>query len=414
LQPEIVYYADIHDLSAGIHARNISPVDVVKASLERTEKLNPRLNAFITVLADEALEQARAAEAEIKAGNWRGPLHGIPVGIKDMYDTAGIRTTAASAHLQDRVPARDAVAVSKLKEAGAIIIGKTNMHELAMGTTSVVSYFGPVHNPWNPDFIAGGSSGGSAAAVASGMCYATLDTDAIGSCRLPASCCGVTGYKGTYRLIDNRGVLDGEPIDEPILWLAHAAVTTRSAEDTALVLNVLAEPRAGSKQRIDFLGALENNQETQIGVVTNFTASEEVRVAFDAAVKVFRGLGHAMRNVAAPMDNPGFDVQTIEADRRAIARSLFKDVDALVLPTTAATTPTIQDVGSYAQALSSQNTLFANYYGLPALSTPCGFDGNGLPLGLQIVAKAWDDQTVLRLTHQYQTATRWNKRHPIE
>jgi aspartyl-tRNA(Asn)/glutamyl-tRNA(Gln) amidotransferase subunit A len=148
-----VYYADIHDLSAGIQAQSISPVDLVKASLERIERLNPRLNAFITVLADQALEQAGAAEAEIKAGRWRGPLHGIPVGIKDLYDTAGIRTTAAAARLEDRVPARDAVAVSKLKNAGAILIGKTNLHELAMGTTSAVSYFGPVRNPWNPGFI---------------------------------------------------------------------------------------------------------------------------------------------------------------------------------------------------------------------------------------------------------------------
>src|SRR5437588_3106070 len=221
----MIYYSDIHELSGRIRTQRISPVAVVRAALERIERLEPRLNAFITVLADEALREAEAAAAEIAAGHWRGPLHGIPVGVKDMFATAGIRTTAAFEHFKDRVPARDAAAVSKLKQAGAIVVGKTNMHELAMGTTSVVSWFGPVHNPWNLDFIAGGSSGGSAAAVAAGMCHATLDTDAIGSCRLPAACCGVTRFKGTYRLIDNQGVLAGEPVDAAIPWPALAAVT---------------------------------------------------------------------------------------------------------------------------------------------------------------------------------------------
>jgi aspartyl-tRNA(Asn)/glutamyl-tRNA(Gln) amidotransferase subunit A len=407
---------DIDEISSRIRAQRISPVDLVNACLEQIARLQPRLNAFITVLADAALQQARAAEAEIAAGHWRGPLHGIPVGVKDMFDTAGIRTTAAFERFKDRVPARDAVAVRKLKEAGAVILGKTNMHELAMGTTSTVSYFGPVHNPWNPDYIAGGSSGGSAAAVASGMCYATLDTDAIGSCRLPASCCGATGFKGTYRLIDNQGVLAGEPVDETVLWLAHAAVTTRSAVDLALMLNVLAEPRPEARQPIDFRAALaeseevEENEPPRIGITANFAASDEVAAAFDAAVDTLRALGHTVDGVMAPIDNPGFDVRNIAADREAIAGSLFKDIDVLVLPTTAATTPTIAAVGADAQALSPRNTLFANYYGLPAISVPCGFDSHGLPLGLQIVGKPRDDRSVLRLAHCYQAATGWSKR----
>lgn len=408
------YYSDILDLSKRIREQEISPLDVVKASLERITKLNPKLNAFITVLADEAIEQAKVAEAEIKTGNWRGPLHGIPVGIKDMFDTAGIRTTAAFEHFKDRVPAKDAVGVSKFKEAGAIIIGKMNMHELAMGTTSAVSYFGPVHNPWNPDYIAGGSSGGSAAAVASGMCYATLDTDAIGSCRLPASCCGVVGFKGTFGQISSKGVLEGEPVDETILWLAHAAVTTRSAEDTALVLNVLAEPHTRAEQRGDFLAARKKDAKPRIGVATNFTASEEVTAAFNAAVNALHDFGYTMRDVTAPIDNPGFDVRHIEADRQAIGDSLFKNIDVVVLPTTATSTPTINHAAPDPQALSPQNTLFANYYGLPAISVPCGFDSNGLPLGLQIVGRPWDEKTMLHLTHQYQEATEWAKKHPIE
>ncbi|MGA2128506.1 MAG: amidase [Xanthobacteraceae bacterium] len=309
-------YASIADVGEGIRRRTISPEGLVRATLARIDRLDRQLNAFITVLADQALEQAKSAEAELDAGHWRGPLHGIPVGIKDMFDTAGIRTTAAFEHFTNRVPARDAVAVRRLKDAGAVIIGKTNMHRLAMGTTSADSCFGPVHNPWNPARIAGGSSGGSAAAVAAGMCFATLDTDAIGSCRLPASCCGVTGFKGTYRLISNEGILDGEPVDGSILWLAHAAVTTRSAADAALMLSVLAEPDAGAKP--GDLAALERGARPRIGAVINFSAGEQVTAAFDAAVDVLRKLG-AVRNATAPFDNPGFDVRHIEVDRRAIA-----------------------------------------------------------------------------------------------
>ena len=312
-------YATIGEMSARIRRQEISPVDVVRASLQRIEKLNPLLNAFITVLADEALAQAEIAEAEIKAGHWRGPLHGLPVGVKDMFDTAGVRTTAAFEHFRNRVPQKDAVAVGKLRQAGAIIVGKTNMHRLAMGTTSAVSDFGPVRNPWNRDSIAGGSSGGSAAAVASGMCFATLDTDAIGSCRLPASCCGVTGFKGRYGLISNKGVLEGEPVDAALLWLAHAALTTRSAEDAALVLSVLAEPPARASQSADYFAALAQDEKPRIGVAANFSASAEIAKAFGAAVEILRQFG-PVRKAAAPLDNPGFDVRNIEADRRTIAQ----------------------------------------------------------------------------------------------
>src|ERR1700737_708728 len=233
---------DIATIHKRLRAQELSPVELVNACLKRIEELNPELNAFITVLADQALEQARVSEAEIKAAKWRGPLHGIPVGIKDFYDTAGIKTTAGFDLFKDRVPGKDAVGVAKLKEAGAIVIGKMNMHRLGMGTTGIDSYFGPVRNPWNAAHIPGGSSAGSAAAVASGMCYATLDTDAIGSCRLPAACCGVVGFKGTYGLINPKGILEGEEDPgEMIGWFSHPGIMTRTVEDTALVLDVLAE-----------------------------------------------------------------------------------------------------------------------------------------------------------------------------
>src|SRR5260370_29779122 len=196
-------FATISEIIELIRRREVSPVEIVQATLGRIELINPKLNAFIAVLGDEALDAARRAEAEIAAGDWRGPLHGVPVGVKDMFDTASVRTTAAFEHFRNRTPKKDAAAVTKLKQAGAIVIGKMNMHRLAMGTTSVESAYGAVHNPWDPDFSAGGCPGGSAAAVAACLCYATLDTDAIGSCRLPPACCGATGFQGTYGLIAN-------------------------------------------------------------------------------------------------------------------------------------------------------------------------------------------------------------------
>jgi aspartyl-tRNA(Asn)/glutamyl-tRNA(Gln) amidotransferase subunit A len=405
LEARNAHYASIAETSERLRRREISPVEVTRACLARIEKLNPLINAFITVLADEALESAAIAEAEINGGRWRGPLHGVPVGVKDLYDTAGIRTTAAFEHFTTRTPARDAVAVSRLRGAGAIIVGKANMHRLAMGTTSAASAFGPVRNPWGREYIAGGSSGGSAAAVACGMCYAALDTDAIGSCRLPASCCGVTGLKGTYGLIDLTGVLDGEPVDEAILWLAHAAVTARSAGDAMLALNALAAPRQDP--------ASATGARPRIGVVANSAADKQTRRAFDAALETLRGTG-SLREVAAPLDDPGFDVPGIEADRRTIAGSLFGDVDVLALPTTAAVTPTIADAAADPFALSPRNTRFANYYGLPAISVPSGFDDRGLPLGLQIVGRPSDERTVLDLARQYQMATEWSKMRPME
>src|SRR5262249_10701318 len=195
-------FDSITALAVGLRTRQVSPVDVVETCLQRIDSLSPRLNAFITVLEDGARKAAKEAEAEINAGGWRGPLHGVPIGLKDFYDTAGVRTTAAFEKFRDRIPARDAVAVTRLKDAGAGIIGKTNMHQLGMGTTGLDSDFGPVRNPRNDAYVPGGSSSGSAAAVAAGLCYATLDTDAIGSCRLPAACCGVVGFEGTYGLIN--------------------------------------------------------------------------------------------------------------------------------------------------------------------------------------------------------------------
>ena len=395
-----------------VRMQKASPVEVVNACLKQIEELNPELNAFITVLADQALEQARVAEAEIKAGKWRGPLHGVPVGIKDFYDTAGIKTTAAFEHFKDRVPGKDAVGVAKLKAAGAIIIGKMNMHRLGMGTTGIDSYYGPVRNPWNAEHIPGGSSAGSAAAVASGMCYATLDTDAIGSCRLPAACCGVVGFKGIYGLINPEGILEGEQDPgEMIRWFSHPAITTRTVEDTALVLDVLAE--RSEHKATQYFDGLTKDQKVRIGVGNNFEADREVSEAFERAIETVRYLGYPMESVAVPFGNPAGGLGNIEADRKTIVRQIFKDIDVLLLPTTTSTVPAIRDAGVNPQALSPKNTVFANYYGLPAMSIPSGFDSNGLPLGLQMVGKPWDEARVLRLAYRYETTTSWKTKHAI-
>src|ERR1700688_528497 len=225
----------IAETAEQVRRREISPVELVRDCLERIARLNPTLNAFITVTAESSLTEAQKAEREIQAGNWRGPLHGIPIGLKDLIDTAGVKTTAASAVFRDRMPTEDAEVVKKLRTAGAVLIGKQNLHEFAYGGSSLISHFGPVRNPVNPEFIAGGSSGGSAAAVASGMCYAAIGTDTAGSIREPAALCGVVGLKPSYGLVSTRGII-------PLSFsLDHAGPLTRSVEDDAIVLDVIEE-----------------------------------------------------------------------------------------------------------------------------------------------------------------------------
>ncbi len=392
-------------LGQRIRAKQASPVAVVRACLARIDAFNDALNAFITVLADQALEQARTAEAQIHAGKWLGPLHGIPVGVKDFYDTAEIRTTAAFEPFADRVPKQDAIAVAKLKQAGAIIVGKTNMHRLGMGTTGLESSHGPVRNPWNADYIAGGSSAGSAAAVASGMCYATLDTDAIGSCRLPAACCGVVGFKGTYGLIDTNGILAGEQDPgEMIRWFNHAAIMARTVDDVAIVLDVLAEGRERREAR--YFVDLGNASNVRVGIAVGLEHDDDVMTTFERAVEDIRRVGWATTDATVPLRAPDSGIDTIRADRQAIADHAFNDIDVLVLPTTATTVPTIKEALRDPQALSARNTAFANYYGLPAISVPCGFDRSGLPLGVQFVGRPWDELTVLRVARRYEQSRR--------
>jgi aspartyl-tRNA(Asn)/glutamyl-tRNA(Gln) amidotransferase subunit A len=408
-EPE-VHYDSIGALSRRIQQRTVSPVDVVDACLKRIEALNPVLNAFITVMADEARVRAKEAEAEISAGGWRGPLHGLPVAVKDFYDTAGVTTTAGFEQFKDRVPDTDAEAVRRLRQSGAIVIGKTNMDALGMGTTGLTSYFGPVRNPWNGDYVTGGSSAGSAAAVAAGLCFATLDTDAVGSVRLPAACCGVVGFKGSPDLISTKGILGDQPVDDFVRWMAHAAVTTRSAADTALVLNAVAA-RDG-----DFAaGVARADTKVRIGVGSNFAADAEVERAFHMAVTALTDAGYRVREAAVPFgDSSQGSMANIEADRRGIAAEAFADVDVILLPTLDSTVPSVAKAATNPeQGVSAESTAFANYYGLPVASVPCGFDGHGMPIGLQIVGKPGGERTVLNVAHRYELAANLGSVHPI-
>jgi len=399
------HYASIKSLSELIRAQKVSPVELVELTLKRLDTYNSKLNAFITILANEARSAAHKAEA----GKWRGPLHGVPVAVKDFYDTAGIKTTGGFEQFKDRVPAKDAPLVAKLKEAGAIIVGKTNMDALGMETTGLTSAFGPVHNPWHAEYVPGGSSAGSAAAVATGLCYATVDTDAVGSTRLPAACCGVVGLKTSAGLIDGSGVLEGtQDPGEMIHLLSHVGITARTTEDAAVVLAALA------KKPFDYAAGIDKPDHTlRIGIAKNITASDEVLAIFTRAVEVFEKFGYSTREVTVPMDRPKFEATTIEKDRAEIGALLFKDIDVLLTPTLVEPVITVAQAQSRGrQAVSPANTFFVNYFSLAAITVPAGFTDKGLPQGLQLVCRAGREADLLKIAYEYEHATEWGSRRP--
>src|ERR1051325_3042660 len=270
------------DLSEAIRAvqkKEVSPVELTQACLARIEKLNSDLNAFITVTDTAALEDARKAEAEIARGEWKGPLHGIPLAVKDLVETAGIKTTAASAVLRDYVPTSDAEVIRRLKSAGAILLGKLNLHEFAYGGSGIIGHFGPARNPWNTAHVTGGSSSGSAAAVAACLCYGAIGTDTAGSIRLPAACCGITGLKPTYGLVSARGVI-------PLSWsLDHVGPMARTAADAALMLQAIAayDPQDVGSQKFSpvyYPSAMEESVSSlRLGLAREFWNEVDAEIA---------------------------------------------------------------------------------------------------------------------------------------
>jgi aspartyl-tRNA(Asn)/glutamyl-tRNA(Gln) amidotransferase subunit A len=453
-------FSTISDLAPGLRRKEISPVEITRVCLDRIEKLDPALNAFITVMAESALAEARQAEAEILRGEWRGPLHGVPVALKDLIDTAGVRTTAASALYKDRVPTQDAEVVRRLRQAGAVIVGKNNLHECAYGGSSLVSYFGDVHNPWDVGRIAGGSSGGSAAAVVAGLAYAAIGTDTAGSIREPAALCGCVGLKATYGRVSSRGVI---PLSSS---LDHIGPLAGTVADAAVVLQVIAGYDSGDITSADvpvadYLGALrEGAKALRVGVPRAYFFEDldpEVATAVEHALRGIASLGAEIKEVKldVPTDrtlqlaeayafhaenvakNPElYQAETVrriragekisaaeyiqrrrefEEGRRSI-RAVFADVDVLVTPTIPMPAPAIADLRADPDALRPaelkllRNTRPFNVWGLPAISVPCGFTQSGLPIGMQVAGAHWREELVLRVAHAYEQATAWHKR----
>ena len=452
----------ILEASALIRSRALSPIELTRAYLERIESLNERINAYITVTAGLALEQAELLTAELDAGRWRGPLHGIPIALKDNIDTAGIRTTAASELFADRVPTEDAEVYRRLKAAGAILLGKLNLHEFAYGGTSAITHFGPVHNPWNLDYIPGGSSGGSAAAVAARMCAAALGTDTLASIRLPAAYCGVVGLKATHGLASIRGIV---PISES---LDHVGPLTRTVGDAAAVMGAIAgfdaldpvsidanlpDPAQALNDRVsalriglprDFyfdaldpeieratLGAIDS-----IRVLTGGTRDVDLPPAPDFAVLLAEAYAYHEEFISNSANHPLYDPVTLERisaaggfsaqdyidgrrelelARRAIPR-VFEEVDLIVTPTTPVM-PTLIDNAEIPETATGaestvRNTAPFNLFGIPTINVACGLSRSGLPIGLQISGPRLGELPVFALAHAYEQATPWRFQRP--
>jgi aspartyl-tRNA(Asn)/glutamyl-tRNA(Gln) amidotransferase subunit A len=453
----------ILELAERLRRGEVSPVDLTQQCLARIEKLNPALNAFNLVTAESALAEARVAEKEIREGKVRGPLHGIPIGLKDLIDTAGIRTTAASELFKDRVPTEDAEVVRRLKNAGVVFLGKQNLHEFAYGGSSIVSYYGEVHNPWNEAHIAGGSSGGSAAAVAAELCFGSIGTDTAGSVREPASLCGVVGIKPTYGRVSARGVI-------PLSWsLDHVGPITRTVSDAAVFLQGIAgydpgDPASVDVPVADYISSLSLDVgKIRIGVPRAFFYNDldaEVAAALEQALRVLKTMTLEAREISlqVPTDrtlqgaesyayhkpwvqkSPElYQPETLRrirsgekiteeerADRerelkevrKSIGKS-FADVDVLITPTMPMPPPVIAELKKNPEMLRPaeirllRNTRPINVWGLPAISVPCGFTAAGLPIGMQIVGRRWEETTILALANAYEQATAWHKRRPM-
>lgn len=456
----------IAEAAARIQTRDLSPVELTEAYLARIDRLNPLLNAYVTVTAERARADARAAEQEIAAGTYRGPLHGVPIALKDLVDTAGIETAGGAKVLRGRVPATDAAVAARLREAGSVLLGKTNTHELAFGATTNNPHYGPTRNPWNTDRVPGGSSGGSGAAIAASIAAGAIGTDTGGSIRIPAAACGCVGLKPTYGRVSKRGIL-------PMSWLVdHPGPIVHTVEDAAIMLQAIAGYDPGDFATVpmpvpDYRAALEGGvRGLRIGVPPSFFTllDPEVRAAVEAAAAWFAGQGAEMVELDLPTDRERFglafsvvvaeskeavirewetrpddfgkDLQAIYSqplpDGVAFAHGLrtmkeiaeayrvaAETVDLILTPTLPLTAPpigqetvTIGGVQIGATNALASLTGWFNVARLPAISLPCGFSADGLPIGLSLAGKPFDEATVLRGAWAYEQGTDWHKRRP--
>lgn len=467
MDPADVLELYLTDLSRLIAARELSSSEVVSAALTRLERLEVKLNAFITVLREQALAEAKKADEEIARGNYRGALHGVPVTIKDMFETAGVRTTGGSKILADWVPETDADLVEKLRAAGAVVIGKTNLDEFGHGGTSTLSHFGPVHNPWDIERIAGGSSGGSAVAVAAGIGPLSYGTETGSSVRRPASYCGIVGLKPTFGIISRHGSFRGAWSQD------HVGLFARSVQDIALGLDAVAgfdarDPASVRQEKPAYASRLDASVKgLRVGVLSRFLQGVDpaVRQAFDAALKVLASarcdiveldvpevtyaamtsmmtssaesaginrrwfrerhqdfVAHVSRGLAVGMTITASEYLTVQRARHRIREALratYERVDIIASPTTGRVAPLLSeglkgngDDTRHASYNQSNLLRFPSMLGLPACSLPCGGSPEGLPIGLQLVGCWFLEQTVLNTALAYQSSTDWHTRRP--
>jgi len=458
---------NILEASLLLRRREISAVELVRRSLEEIERGQARLNSFLTVRAEAALERARRLDQELAAGTLRGPLHGIPVAVKDVFSTRGVRTTCGSLLFADHVPDHDAAVVERLEAAGAVIVGKTGLHELAYGITSSNPHFGAIRNPWNPEHVPGGSSGGSGAAVAARQVFLAMGSDTGGSIRIPAAWCGCVGLKPTTGRVSRYGVM---PLD---FTLDHMGPLARSVRDAALALNILAgydprDPTSSRRAVEDYLPPPEVSLHgVRIGVPANFyfeRLDPEAESAARGMVKRAAALGGEIVPVTVPditalntlgrvillaeaaavlspylsdrskfgadvlalLDQgrliPAADYINAQRLRRIAWRefaAVWKEADCLVTPTTPIPAPrigqshvTLDGAIEDVRLAATRYVRAINVLGLPALSIPCGFSGTGLPLGLQIIGKPFGEALVLRVGAALEDATDYHRRQP--
>ncbi len=468
MEAQELCYLSAGDLSRLIRDRQVSPVEIIDAHLARIEATEPVLNSFITLLPERARAAARRAEDQIQSGNYLGTLHGIPVGLKDLFNTAGVRTTSGSRIFDNFIPAEDCTVAARFQRAGAILLGKLNMHQFAYGPTGENFDYGHMHNPWNPELVTGGSSGGSGSAAAAGQCTITMGSDTGGSVRIPAALCGIVGLKPTYGLVSRAGLT-------PLSWcLDHPGPMVRTVEDAALTMNVIAghdpKDQATSARPVpDYTAALTGSVAgLRIGVVREYfdaPLDAEVAATVRAALEQLAAMGASVTEVSFPLFaeaqaisgtilmseaaayhrdllardgdkitpsvrlrlEAGLFVTAADYLKAQQARArfnqemarLFREVDLLAGPAEPITAPPILAaevaIGDRTVGVTAALTQYTRPYnisGVPAISVPCGFSRDGMPIGLQLAGKPFDEAAVLRAAHAYEQATDWSRRRP--
>ena len=458
----------IAELAQGYRDKSFSPVDAARAYFARIAQHNDKVNAFVTLCEEDALAEAKQAETEIAAGQWRGPMHGIPIGHKDLYQTAGVRSTAGSRVLENHVPDSDATGVARLKQAGAVMLGKLNTHEFAYGPTNDSSMFGPCRNPWDPTRFSGGSSGGSGAAVALRLCAGATGSDTGGSIRMPSACCGITGLKPTYGRTSRAGIY-------PLCWtMDHSGPMTRSAEDAALMFQPMPGPdgrdaAVANRAVPDYAAALDGDiKGLRIGVPTHYffdRAIPEIAEAAQNAIAVLEGLGAEVREVdIAYIDHAAAAALVLylsegtayHDDHIATIGELYTDqvrlfleignyvlakdylhaqryrtllghamadvlaeVDVLAMPSLPITAQPLGqeeiDIRGETDSVFGailRNTEPFDLTGLPALVVPCGIASDGMPMSLQIAGRPFDEAGLFKIGHAFQQASDWHTRRP--